>query len=596
MKTIAAFYDDQILIDIQSRLDIVDIVSETVKLNRKGNRYWGLCPFHEEKTGSFSVTPEKNMFYCFGCHAGGDMFSFVMKRDGTDFKETVEMLAAKAGIEIVKSVNKKEIDHRKRIIEVNKTAAEYYAKIFLSQNGVPGKEYLIKRGLTAATIAKYQLGWAPDKWNNLEEYLLQKGFSQEYLKLSGLIKRSDKQQRFYDLFRGRIIFPIYQYNGDIIGFGGRVLDDSLPKYLNTPETEIFSKRNNLYGLFQAREAIRLQNEAIIVEGYMDCLKLHQADIKHTVASLGTALTREQAVLLRRYAEKALIIYDSDEAGQRETLRAIEILAKEGLKVSVVTLPGAKDPDEYLELCGKEEFIHYIQNNKLSDIEYKINRYLQEQKLLNLEAKIRTINLVKDDIEQLSNELEKDYFVKYLAKKLLIEENLVNRELKNQDKYKTGIKRNNSKITRDNIKYGNYGLQDKILASMLGSQEVFDRIKNTIGLDFFANRDYRTLANTYDELRGSEEHGLPKLRLIAAEKGLGPTLARIMFLIEDDIQIDFIELEEFIRKVKVLKRKSQWQRIYAELSKLENDGDFNSLLRFILNLDQFLNHTREGGIR
>lgn len=591
-----AFYDDQLLMEIQSRLDIVDIVSETVKLNRKGNRYWGLCPFHEEKTGSFSVTPDKNMFYCFGCHAGGDMFSFIMKRDGTDFKETVEMLAAKAGIEIVKSVSKKEIDHRKRIFEINKAAAEFYYKTIISQSGALGHEYLNKRGITDSTIAKYQLGWAPDKWNILEEYLLQKGFSQEYLKLSGLIKRSDRQQRFYDLFRKRIIFPIYQYNGDIIGFGGRVLDESLPKYLNTPETEIFSKRNNLYGLFQAREAIRLKNEAIIVEGYMDCLKLQQADIKHAVASLGTALTREQAMLLRRYTEKVTMIYDSDEAGQRETLRAIEILAGEGLKVSVVTLPGAKDPDEYLELCGKEEFLYYIQNNKLSDIEYKINRFLQEQKLLNLEAKIRTINLVKDDIGQLNNELEKDYYVKYLAKKLMIEENLINRELKNQDKYKTGIKRNNSKITRDNIKYGNYGVQDKILAAMLSRREVFNRIKNTIGLDFFANRDYRTLANTYDKLQGSETDGLNKLGLIAAEQGLGPTLARIMFLVEDDIKMETIELEEFIRKVKVLKRKSQWQRIYTDLNSLENEGDFNSLLRFIINLDQFLNHTREGGKR
>ncbi|MEN6325727.1 MAG: DNA primase [Syntrophomonas sp.] len=592
-----AFYDDQLLMDIQSRLDIVDIVSETVKLNRKGNRYWGLCPFHEEKTGSFSVTPDKNMFYCFGCHAGGDMFSFVMKRDGTDFKETVEMLAAKAGIEIVKSVNKKEFDHRKRIFEVNQAAAEFYFKNLISPSGGLAHEYLTKRGLTEATITKYQLGWAHDKWNVLEEYLLQKGFSQEHLKLSGLIKRSDKQQRFYDLFRKRIIFPIYQYNGDIIGFGGRVLDDSLPKYLNTPETEIFSKRNNLYGLFQAREAVRLQNEAIIVEGYMDCLKLQQAGIKHAVASLGTALTREQAMLLRRYTEKVTMIYDSDEAGQRETLRAIEILAGEGLKVSVVTLPGAKDPDEYLELCGKEEFLYYIQNNKLSDIEYKINRYLQEQKLLNLETKIRTINLVKDDIGQLNNELEKDYYVKYLAQKLMIEENLINRELKNQDKYKTGIKRNNSKITRDNIKYGNYGVQDKILAAMLNRREAFNRIKSTIGLDFFANRDYRTLANTYDKLlQGAEKDYLNKLGLVAAEQGLGPTLARIMFLVEDDIKIENFELEEFIRKVKALKRKSQWQRIYSDLNNLEHEGDFNSLLRFIINLDQFLNSTREGGKR
>ncbi|MEN6349372.1 MAG: DNA primase [Syntrophomonas sp.] len=590
------YYNDQLLIDIQARLDIVDLVSETVKLSRKGNRYWGLCPFHEEKTSSFSVTPEKNMFYCFGCHAGGDIFSFLMKRDGLEFKEAVEILAARAGVEIPRSGTKKGSDQRKKVIEVNQEAADFYHNVLFSRHGHPGIEYLKKRGISPRTVENYKIGYAPDKWNSLEAYLFKKGLPQEALKTSGLIKRSDNQDRYYDLFRRRIIFPIFHYNGDIVGFGGRVLDDGLPKYLNSPETEIFSKRRELYGLFQAREAIRQKNEAIIVEGYLDCLKLHQYDIKNTVATLGTALTREQAGLLRRYTEKVLIIYDSDEAGQRETMRAIDILAEEGLIVNAVTLPGAKDPDEYLDLCGKEEFLQYIQNNRVSHIEFKLNRHIQSDKVLNLEDKSRAIALVRNDIGRLNSELERDYYVKLLAQRLIIEENLVVKELDKQDGHKEGIKRNNSKIIRDNIKYCSYGLHEKILALMFSREEVFEKIKNSIGLEFFARQDYKLLVKNFEYMKSTGEYSWNKFVQWANQEGLGSSLARIMFLMEEENPIVDIEIEEFIHKVLNLKRKSRWQKLYSDLNRLDHEGDFNSWLGFLVELNHFLNHTREGGIK
>jgi DNA primase len=580
--------------EISERLDIVDVVGETVKLSRKGNRYWGLCPFHAEKTPSFSVTPERNMFYCFGCHAGGDIFSFVMKRDGVDFKEALEILAAKAGINLVSTSGGKNQEHKKKVIEVNLAAAEFYHQMLLSQQGSKALKYLEQRGIKPETVSTYKLGYAPEQWNTLEEYLLKKGFSQEYVKLSGLIKRNENRNSYYDLFRKRLMFPIFQYNGDILGFGGRVLDDTLPKYINTPETEIYSKRQVLYGLYQARQAIRSTNQVVLLEGYMDCIKLQQAGINNCIASLGTALTREQANLLSRYTENVLILYDGDEAGQRETMRAIDILAEEALKVQVVTLPAGKDPDEFLEINGKEEFLQYIQNNKLSYIEFKINRYLKDEKTLNLEAKVKIVNAIKNDINNLKSPIEKDYYVKILAQKLLMEPNLIYRELKVAKQRQNPMDRNKIEISRDNIQYGNYSKDEKILAAMLKDEQTFAAIKDSLGLNFLARSEYKKILNIYDQLTGTWEERLNKLGIIMQQEGMAATYARIIFLVEE-INVKEIKINEFIRRVQTLKSESRWQKIYQQINFLKTEGDFELLLKFVLNLDSFLNETREGGI-
>jgi DNA primase len=587
-------YDNRVSQEISERLDIVDIVGETVKLSRKGNRYWGLCPFHAEKTPSFSVTPERNMFYCFGCHAGGDIFSFVMKRDGLNFREALEMLAARAGVKLVSNSGSREQEQNKKIIEVNQAAAEFYHQLLLSQQGEGARKYLENRGIKAETIIAYKLGYAPDQWNKLEEYLLQKGFSQEYVKLSGLIKRNENRNSYYDLFRKRLMFPIFQYNGDILGFGGRVLDDTLPKYINTPETELYSKRQVLYGLYQARQAIRSTNEAVLLEGYMDCIKLQQAGINNCVASLGTALTSEQARLLCRYTENVLILYDGDEAGQRETLRAIDILAEEALKIRVVTLPEGQDPDDFLEINGKEEFLQYIQNNKLSYIEFKMNRYLKEEKLLNLEAKVRIVNALKNDINNLKSPIEKDYYVKILAQKLLMEPNLIYRELKVANRRQNPMDRNKTEISRDNIQYGNYSKDEKILAAMLKDEKTFAVIKNSLGLNFLVRSEYKDILNIYDQLQGNQEEKLMQLSKIMQQEGMAETYARIIFLIEE-LNIEEATVKEFIHRVQTLKMEARWQKIYQYINFLKVEGDFELLLKFVLNLDSFLNETREGGI-
>ncbi|WP_054691836.1 DNA primase [Syntrophomonas palmitatica] len=592
-----SYYDDPVVREINERLNIIDVVSETVALSRKGNRYWGLCPFHQEKTSSFTVTPERNMFYCFGCHAGGDMFNFVMLRDGIEFKDALQLLAAKAGVEIRQAMPKKEIDRRRQIIEINKTAAEYYSACLQGNKGGEAREYLQRRGLEAKTIEKFYLGLATDSWNSLEEHLLKKGFSPELIKDAGLIKRSDKNNSYYDLFRQRIMFPINGINGEIIGFGGRVMDAGQPKYLNTPETEIYAKRMNLYGFYQARETIRHSNEVVLVEGYMDCIKMHQAEITNCVATLGTSLTREQARLIRRYAEKVIVIYDGDEAGQREALRAGSILLEEDLRVQVLILPQGQDPDDLIELYGKEEFKRYIQNNKCSFIEFKIIRLINTEKDLNLDAKIRVIQAVKTDITRLESEIEKDFYTRILAQKLSLEENLVQRELQAGSKTRTAGVKNKTGINRDNIQYGNYSnynIEEKILAAMLLDDNIFNQIKNRIGLGFFSKPQYRELAAKYDEIPGDQEQRWQALSQEINEEALRSSWARITVLMEEDTRPGSVEIEAYIQRVERLRLKARWGKMHQRLNQLREEGDFYSLLEFILQIDSFLHHTRKGG--
>ncbi|MDD3852041.1 MAG: DNA primase [Syntrophomonadaceae bacterium] len=594
------FYDDQVLREIESRIGILDVVGETVHLTRKGNRYWGICPFHEEKTGSFCVTPEKNMFYCFGCHAGGDLFTFVMKRDNLDFKEAVSLLATRSGVEIkpLSPESRYQKDKQKQVIEVNQIASKYFMQALTSPHGEKALDYLLKRGITIETIRNFQIGYAPPAWNSLEEFLLSKACPQQAVKFSGLIKRSEQYDRYYDLFRDRIIFPIHNVQGDIVGFGGRVLDNSLPKYLNTPETEIFSKRKNLFGLYQAKDFIRQQNQLLLVEGYMDCIKLYQAGIHNSVASLGTALTVEQARLMKRYTEEVILLFDGDEAGQREALRAIQIMCAEGLKVWVVSLPGGKDPDEYLDLYGKEEFLRYIQNSKSDHIEFKINRYIDMEKELNLETSSRIIQAIKADIVQLPGEIEKDHYTRLLARRLNVGEYIIRQELKKErNTYKEGINKHKSEIIRDNIGYGNYSLEEKILVSMLKNQENFEQIRKNIGLEFFQNQDFKELINNYAGYLDAGEGGEQALNRMVQTRETGQTLTRVLFLLDDeDAVLNSIEIQNFIRRVEMKRAEHRYNKVMEQLDWLGEQGDFYSLLKFILDIETCLNHTRKGVIQ
>lgn len=587
-------FNEEVIREINSRLELADIVAETVQLTRKGNRYWGLCPFHQEKTSSFSVTPDRNMFYCFGCHAGGDMITYIMKRDNMDFREAVEYLANRAGVTVQKEspAARRKQERARGVVAANLAAAQLYREILLSAKGKKGLEYLQERRLSPEIVEKFGLGFAPDNWNTIEDYLFKKAFSQEQVKSTGLIKRSDQQNRYYDLFRNRVIFPIHDQRGEVIGFGGRVLDGSLPKYLNTPETELFSKRKNLYGLYQARQAMRNLNQALVVEGYMDCLKMHQAGIENTVATLGTAMTQEQARLLRRFVEEVVVLFDGDDAGQREALRAVEVLRTEGLRVWVVSLPGGKDPDDYLDLYGKEEFLQYIQNSKVDHIEFKLNRYIETETELNLDTRIRIIKAVQKDIASLESELEKDYYVRLLSRRLQVQENLIRREL-NKGSSGRSSELNKSGILRDNTRYGKSSLEERLLVSMLKNTVIFEQVQETVGLNIFRNTQYRQMIHSYADLMPINDHSWDDLGNIARLEGFASAYARVSFLMEEEPGLKPVEVQGIIRRIQMRRRELRWQKLQERLNQISEDADFDQLLRFILDLDTFINPTHKG---
>ena len=353
--------------------DIVSVISDYVELKPKGRKLWACCPLHGEKTPSFSVSPDKQLFYCFGCHAGGSVIQFVMDMDRLTFYEAVQQLANRVGMELPNEINDREMArqraYKKRIIEANVEAARFYSKCFLDPKiGKDAQTYAAKRGLNAEIVTRFGIGYAPDTWDSLLKLLKGKGYSEKELVDAGLLVRNTERGTVYDAFRGRLIFPIIGVNGQVLGFGARVMGDEKPKYINTGDTPVYNKRNNLYGLYlHKNDKI---DDLIMVEGYMDVIGLYKAGVKNAVASLGTALTQQQARLLKRYVGKVYIAYDGDAAGQNATVRGLDILKAEGLEVRVITFPDDLDPDEYVQIYGKEGFDR-LKENALSLNAFKL---------------------------------------------------------------------------------------------------------------------------------------------------------------------------------------------------------------------------------
>ena len=357
--------------ELNSRTDILDLVGSYVALNKKGNKYWGLCPFHSEKTASFSVSPDRQMYYCFGCHQGGGAINFVMELEGLGFVDAVDLLARRAGLQMPEqaegdgSTRKK----RERQLELNKEAARWFHANLSAAGSADAVTYFQRRGLTKKTITQFGLGYAPEGWDNLIRAMGEKGFEKAELMEAGLAVKNSNG-RIYDRFRHRVMFPIIDVRGSVIGFGGRVLDDSKPKYLNSPDTIVFNKSRNLFALNLAKKS--KLGRIILTEGYMDTIALHQAGFDCAVASLGTSLTEEHVKLLSNYTKEVVISYDGDQAGVNAAQRAISLLEKTGIKVRVLKMTGAKDPDEFIKKYGAAAFGDLLEGSA-NHIEYRLNQ-------------------------------------------------------------------------------------------------------------------------------------------------------------------------------------------------------------------------------
>ena len=452
------YISDKTIEKIKQRLSIVDVISEYVKLKKSGHNYSGLCPFHIEKTPSFFVNNEKGVFHCFGCGESGNMFSFIMKIENVSFTKSVEILAKKAGIEIefkegqYDSINKE----KELIYKVNQEAMfiyHYYLKF--KPEAEKAREYLKKREIEKNIIELFNLGYSPSEPNKIYNELVSKKYSPSLILKAGLINKSPTSDNYYDRFKDRLIFPIKDINENVIGFGARILSENLdlPKYINTPETIVFQKRSNLYGLNLAKEYIRETKEAIIVEGYFDVITLFQNDIKNVVAPLGTSLTEEQILLLKRYADTIIIIYDADEAGSQATIRSISMLLNTNLNIKIVELPKGYDPDTYVKKYGKDELKNLIKRAP-SFLKFIILNSFKKYDRKTLSGKKKIIEQVFYVISKMDDEIKKDEVIRFLSIKLAISENALRKEYENYIKKGKidSIKINNIKSKLDTVKF------------------------------------------------------------------------------------------------------------------------------------------------
>lgn len=428
-------FNDNIVDEIKSRCSIVDVIGRHVPLKKAGSNYKGVCPFHNEKTPSFVVSDTKQIFTCFGCGATGDVIEFVQRYNNLDFPGAVEKLAEEYGIEIKNSNFQRERD-RAALYEINREAAAFFYRAFTKAPN-PGYEYMKKRGIEPATLRKFGIGYADGEWDSLYKYFMEKGTDLNVLLELGLISYSNG--KYYDKYRDRVIFPIINTRGKVIGFGGRILGDGAPKYLNSPESSVFLKKNNLYGLNLTRQDINKENQVILVEGYMDVISLYQHGVRNVSASLGTALTENQATMLKRYTDNVILSYDSDAAGQAAALRGLDILHKSGCKVKVLHVSDGKDPDEFIKKNGKDEFLKLVQT-AMSFADYKIHLLKQRLDLSTTEGSVEFLQETAKILRELSP-VEADIYIKKIAKETKISEGAIRLEINGNNN--TEIARNPS---------------------------------------------------------------------------------------------------------------------------------------------------------
>lgn len=490
------YYSDELIEDIRMKNDILDVVSGYVKLQKKGSSYFGLCPFHNEKSPSFSVSPSKQMYYCFGCGAGGNVYTFVMQYENYDFVEAVKMLAERAGVELPEESNDAESrrasDLRKTLLEINKKAAYFYFYKLKQEDGRLGYQYLSGRQLSDDTIKKFGLGYAGKYRDELYRYLKKEGYDDNVLRETGLIT-FDEARGIYDKFFNRVMFPIMDVNSRVIGFGGRVMGEGEPKYLNSPETKVFEKSRNLYGLNIARTSRKPY--MIICEGYMDVISLHQAGFQNAVASLGTAFTSGHASLLKRYTEEVMLSYDSDGAGVKAALRAIPICKAAGLRVKVINMKPYKDPDEFIKNLGREAYEERIQTAQNAFF-FEISVLEMQYDLKDPESKTLFINELAKKLLTFEEKIERNNYLEAVAEKYHIGfenlENLVNKFGLQMDPVERHEEPERIKKKADADSAGEQW-QKLLLTWLIEKPNIYPQIKKYITVEDFDEGVYKIVA-------------------------------------------------------------------------------------------------------
>lgn len=513
------FYSDELVEEIRSKNDIVSVIGSYIRLQKKGSNHMGLCPFHNEKTPSFSVSVAKQMYHCFGCGVGGNVFTFIMEYENYSFLEALKFLAERAGVQLPEQEYseeaKRQSDFKGRLLEANKQAAKYFYYQLSSPRGKTAHEYLINRSLTEDTIKQFGLGYSNAYSDDLYKYLKGLGYEDEFLKLSGLVT-IDEQRGGSDKFWNRVMFPIMDVNHRVIGFGGRVMGEGMPKYLNSPETKLFDKSRNLYGLNLARSSRK--QFLLICEGYMDVIALHQAGFTNAVAALGTAFTTFHANLLKRYTNEVVLTFDSDGAGIQAALRAIPILKEAGITIKVINMKPYKDPDEFIKALGAEEYQKRI-NEARSSFFFEIDMLQTEYDMSDPEKKTKFFHETAKKLIGFSEELERNFYIDAVAKAYQIDVEQL-RKLVNKLGSQIVVGLNEPKENRMESVKGKKAPEDGLSKSqklmltwLIEDNTIFDKIKGFLGPQDFTDGIYHEVADLVFE-QFEKEHCVIPAKIIS----------------------------------------------------------------------------------
>lgn len=594
-------YNEDIINEVRDSNDIVDIISKYVQLKRVGNSHKGLCPFHTEKTPSFIVSDEKQMFKCFGCGEGGDVISFLMKHENLEFVDALNILADNANITLKRKNVNPEVEKTKNILyQINREAARhFYRNLF---NNRKAYDYLISRDIDKQVIKTFGIGYAEDNWSNLLDHLKSKNYSEEDMDKAGLISHSKKTGGYFDKFRGRIIFPIIDTRGNIIGFGGRSIDeDNHPKYLNSPETPIFTKGNNLYALNVAKKHTK-NKEIILVEGYMDVIILYKYGILNSVASLGTALTENQVDLLKRYGKEIYICYDSDNAGIKATNKAIDVMKNKQVKPKIIPLPKDLDPDDFIRRDGLGEF-KKLMNTALTSIDFKIKQKKNSYDIDSDEGKIDFVKDVAVLLRQVKSPVELEVYINKVAKDSNISSQIIKQEINrnSQNKNISNNVFNRSRNTKQQIlpvaymlKPAHLTAEKELLNIIINNKDIYMAIRDKFKASDFLDPIYREIAKLvysyYEQGRDIENQDIIN-HFEDSEKSKVEDILNLNIQVNKDIKA----IEDYIKNINYYKININKEQIKKQLSDIDRKKDktnqdiklFNELCLELLEIDRKL---------
>lgn len=586
---------EELIERIKQDNDIVDIISENIRLKKSGRNYFGLCPFHNDKSPSLSVSQDKQIYKCFSCGEAGNVMTFVMKYKKLTFYEASKYLADKAGISLDLGDSEESQITKKRnlLYKVNTEAARYY--FYNLQRISFAKEYFLKRGIQEDIIKRFGLGYAQDKWHDLIIHLKKKGFNEGILLEAGLILKSEKKGNTYDRFRNRVMFPVFDVRGKVIGFGGRVLDDSKPKYLNSPETIVFHKGTNLYGLNFAIKNKLEQDYIIIVEGYMDVISLYQHGITNTVASLGTALTINQARLLKRYVNKVIISYDADVAGQTATLRGLEVLRHSGLDVKVLKVPQGKDPDEFVKNNGKDAFLRLV-DNALPLIEYRIKNASEG---INLKDNNELIKYGEKFAEILAdlNPIEKDVYIKKISEETSIKEqaiyDLLSQVMTKDKKENNFMNKKADYGTKLYVEPG-YLKAERTLIKLMFKEDYFQELNELIKVGDFVLDSHNKIYSLI--LQGKNENTNNIISYVESRCDDIESSKELINIKEQEI-VEFTDknrvINDYMREVQSYKLKKKIEDLKKKQSIFEKQGKFQETIDIAMELTRLTKSLKRG---